>query len=113
MSRAPAVDVDRLTANESSVGENVRDISENVLSGWQSHEYGYTVRQDKPTEFNPGPLGEDPPRYTQTWRNSLTFTVPNEQPLIVQYRYKVFGNPQAWVEPDNNTRPPAPCSCAA
>lgn len=67
----------------------------------QSHEYGYTVRQDKPTEFNPGPLGEDPPRYTQTWRNSLTFTVPNEQPLIVQYRYKVFGNPQAWVEPDN------------
>ena len=33
VSRAPAVDVDRLTANESSVGENVRDISENVLSG--------------------------------------------------------------------------------
>lgn len=67
----------------------------------QSHDYNYTVQQSKPAEFNQGYLQETPPRYTQTWSNTLTFTVPNEQPLIVQYRYKGFGNPQAWVGADN------------
>ncbi|RYQ11261.1 hypothetical protein PG2089B_1610 [Bifidobacterium pseudolongum subsp. globosum] len=67
----------------------------------QSRDYSYTVKQDKPTEFNQEYLQETPPRYTQTWSNTLTFQVPNEQPLIVQYRYKGFGNPQAWVGADN------------
>lgn len=66
--------------------------------------YWYDVTSSKPTgedAYVREYLTEVPPKYGYIWSNRLDFVVPNETHLIIDYQYKGFGNPQAWVGASN------------
>ncbi|MEE1295354.1 MAG: hypothetical protein UHD09_00525 [Bifidobacterium sp.] len=73
-----------------------------MLVELSSDDYSYTVTSKRPTNFIEDYLLEVPPKYTYEWSNTITFRVPDQQALIIEYQYKGFGNAQAWVGASNS-----------